>query len=77
VQQIDLNKVKLSLKSINIDKLIRIINSEIQPILDRKKIDFNYTNNIDKKTEIKIDAIMIKQVLTNILSNAIKYSKAK
>ena len=45
-----------------------------QPLADQKSLKFNYTNCIPKDTTITADDLKIKQILNNIISNAIKYT---
>ena len=70
---IEEGKVKLHPKTLMLDELIRSLLSLIQIPADSKNISIEI--NVDKNIEIESDAKRLKQVLLNILSNAVKYNK--
>jgi signal transduction histidine kinase len=74
VQQYDLNKIKLNKETINLNDFLNKIYQEFKIIIEEKNIDFKFKNKIDKNKEIEIDKYQIRQVLTNLLNNAIKFA---
>ena len=73
VQQINLKKIKLTKTKIKIYDILESIYNEFKTICEKKSINIQFINSIDKDTKIKIDEIRIRQVISNILSNAVKF----
>ena len=76
---LDLSKIEsgiisLSIKKHDLNSIIHKVVSLIQPIAD--KGDIKIINNIDAYTDIKVnvDEMQFKQILINIITNAIKYN---
>lgn len=74
VSRIESNKIIFNFKKIKLENLIKQIISEFQPAIQEKKLrlKFEYEQNIPR---VRIDEIKIKEVFTNLLDNAIKYTK--
>ena len=73
LSRLDNKQVKFNFKSVNITQLI-IKSVEQHQILAQKKnqkLDYSISN---KKIVVNIDSERIQQVLSNVISNAIKYS---
>lgn len=49
--------------------------SEMSHLAKSKKLEFNLDNYIDEKTFIHVDDYSFKQILANLIDNAIKYTK--
>lgn len=59
----------------NLSELGREVATMFEPLARRKGLDFDYTClHIDADTMVRGDVLKIKQVVINILSNAIKYT---
>jgi signal transduction histidine kinase len=53
-----------------VEKVVR----ENQPFADQYQIQVELINEIDSSTQLQVDALRLTQVLTNIISNAVKFS---
>ncbi len=70
VSRIELGKVRMNFELVSMDKLVKEI------IRDLREIHVDYNLNISGETGVKIkaDRRMLEQLITNLVSNAIKYS---
>lgn len=64
----------LSISQFNAYELCESLTHMFSPIAQSKKLGFITQNEIDKTVFIKSDQLKIKQILTNLLSNALKYT---
>lgn len=67
-------KLIVSKDNFNIGQLCAEITEMFSPIAQQKNLQFNYENSIDPNTVFKSDKLKIRQILTNIISNGIKYT---
>ncbi|MGQ4876201.1 MAG: PAS domain-containing sensor histidine kinase [Promethearchaeia archaeon] len=74
ISKIEVGKLKLHLDYIELDKLITQILSNLKPIYEKKRLKFYYEGP-KKNTKILADPMKLKQILFNLLDNAIKYTK--
>ena len=59
---------------IRMGKGVHDLSEMFAPLAKNKHLNFIYDNELEDGTFIKSDALKIKQILSNILSNAIKYT---
>lgn len=73
--KIDAGKLELNMESLLLKDVLNECVSIVKPLLEQKELDL--FNNIEGKDDcyIHADETRIKQVILNILSNAIKYNK--
>lgn len=64
----------LSVSQFNAFELCKSLTQMFSPIAQSRKLGFVTQNEIEKTTFIKSDPLKIKQILTNLLSNALKYT---
>jgi signal transduction histidine kinase len=76
VAKLDLNKIQLNKKGLNVYSLVKEVVDDYRPQLRERKQTVKFERVI-KKAEACIDAHYIKSVFENILDNASKYSPKK
>jgi CheY-like chemotaxis protein len=77
---LDLSKIEsgnltVSIEPVNISNLIQELLDLVKPIADEKKIQLLKNLTIDTGAHVQADKIHLKQVLLNLISNAIKYNR--
>lgn len=73
MQHIEVDQIKLSYETIIVKDFLSEITTVIKQKINKKNIKFIYNYDIENKY-IRIDPLRAKQVLINIISNAIKYT---
>lgn len=71
--KLDLNKLPFDFKKVDIGIYMEDIMEEFSLDVEKKNFKFSYTNKLPKKISVKLDIQKIGRVLTNIISNSIKY----
>lgn len=71
--KLDMNKMHFHFQEIDITSYMEDLMEEIRFDVEKKKIKFDYKNNIKGKVDVKIDVQNINRVIMNIVSNSIKY----
>ncbi|MFZ5352433.1 MAG: sensor histidine kinase [Bacillota bacterium] len=74
LSQIEAGHIKLMITPFSIDNTIRMIIEKVSPIAVRRNISIKYNNISDEVLMCLADENRIKQVLINLLYNAIKHS---
>ncbi|HEX2393950.1 MAG TPA: ATP-binding protein, partial [Bacteroidales bacterium] len=72
--RLETGKLKFEYSGFNLYELIQDTCSGFYPLASSKKLDFKLNYNIPEKNNYYSDPVRIKQVLANIISNAIKYT---
>lgn len=65
---------KLHYSSFNVIELIEDICQMFQPLTDEKSLSLKFENQVSSPMYIRTDHTVLKQILTNIVSNAVKYT---
>jgi len=73
LSKIEAGQVSISLEPIEIKGLAKTVQQLIEPIASKYRIKF--INNIDRELYLMADPTRCKQILINLISNAIKYNK--
>jgi signal transduction histidine kinase len=74
IAKIETGKMVLYLEDVNLSKIISQINTMIKPIYKKKNLKFE-VQEIDQEKIIRVDQLRFKEILFNLLSNAMKYTK--
>lgn len=77
VQQYDLNKIILNKETVNLNEFLNQIFTEFSLIMKDNGIKFLLINNLLKDTEVDFDKYQIRQVITNLINNAIKFTNSE
>ena len=72
--KLDQGKESIITSEFNISKLCDELSEMFSPLAKNKQLTFVYKKDIEDNVFVKSDALKIKQILSNILSNAIKYT---
>lgn len=75
ISRLELNGYELSKTDINVKEFFDDGAEEIKRLLDTADFDFEYVNKCSDKTTICIDADRFSRVISNVISNSIKYAK--
>jgi PAS domain S-box-containing protein len=76
LSKIEAGKLDLRFAPIGVRSLFDAVKQTVQPQLEAKKIDLRITID-DEIDEIIADSVRMKQVLLNLVSNAVKFSQAE
>jgi signal transduction histidine kinase len=71
----DAGKIKLNLRSTNVQSLINTVVEMMQPIADAKGLKLAVTSDCAPK-QVVADGQRLQQIVTNLLSNAIRYTES-
>ncbi|NOQ79674.1 MAG: response regulator [Gammaproteobacteria bacterium] len=71
---IEIGKVKLNLQPITLKKMIKECYELIYPMAKEKNISLDFSN-YECSCMVQADYIRLKQIILNVLSNAVKYTK--
>ena len=66
--------MKLSKRYFGINEFLKGVIGELKYLSDNKKIVINFNSDVSDKTQVLADADKIKQVMENLIDNAVKYT---
>lgn len=66
--------LRIEKKQFNVSQLCQETVAMFEPIAQKKNLRFNFKDNIRKNLYANSDALKIKQIIGNLISNAIKYT---
>lgn len=72
--RLDQGKEVAILSKFNMETLCDELVEMFTPLAENKQLTFVYDKRLNENTNVKTDALKIKQILSNLLSNAIKYT---
>lgn len=75
ISRMELSSYELNKSNISVRDFFDDGAEEIKQLLDSNNFDFEYENKCDRSTVICIDADRFSRVISNIISNSIKYAK--
>ncbi len=74
VQQYELGKIQYFSQEIDIAHFLQEITEEFTSLMKEKSYKFSFKDNLKKKQTLSIDVEQIRQVLHNLLGNAMKFT---
>lgn len=74
IENIEAEKIEFKYEVTNLFEIIEYAIASNKPMADKYKVNYQFINNIPKDTLIKVDKKRFCQLLTNVLSNASRYS---
>lgn len=77
IAKIESGQISLNIETVNICSVVQSMVSFFKPIAEAKGVKFIFENlNIADSCTLKTDVVKIKQILTNIINNAIKFTNS-
>ena len=73
--KIDAGKIHLSIEDVDIRPLLRDCITLLGPVAVQRKIEFIIEDEENTNHHVRADRVRLKQILINLLTNAIKYNK--
>lgn len=77
ISKIELNQEDLSIETIDLNSLVNNVISISKPLAEEKGISLSIDLHSNEKFIIKANPLRFKQIVFNLISNAIKYNKPK
>lgn len=75
MSRIEQNKIEFISEVVEVDKFFDNIVSIIKPLAEEKQINFKFIKNESRYPYLKFDKIRGQQVIVNLISNAIKFTR--
>ncbi len=74
ISRIELGSMKYSFENIDLKDLIDNVIGELKPNIEKSKLQFKYNIDREKKYMVNADKDKFKQIIANLVDNAIKYT---
>jgi PAS domain S-box-containing protein len=74
ITRIESGTIAVNTRSLKLDEVIEEIIPELKIMADAKSINLHVDKVGKESTQIKTDSLIVKEVVTNLVSNAIKYT---
>jgi signal transduction histidine kinase len=77
ISKIEAGKIDLTMEDIDLLKLVQTVETIIKPRCDEKKITFDTLFDLSQGVSYRGDSLRLRQVLINLLGNAVKFTAEK
>jgi len=74
IAKIESGKIDLNIKDVNLSEIISQIDTTLKPMYVKKNLKFEI-QKFDKEMVIRVDRLRFKEILFNLLNNAVKFTK--
>lgn len=74
ITRIESGTIAIAPKQIDLVKLVQEVITELELMAGHKSINLSYEIKGKSSTSIRSDALIVKEILTNLVSNAVKYT---
>jgi signal transduction histidine kinase len=74
ISRIEAGRLKIEKKSVQMEKLVEDILKIFRPLIEKKKLFLEFKKPLTPLPLIKVDADKIKDVISNLLDNALRYT---
>jgi signal transduction histidine kinase/CheY-like chemotaxis protein len=75
LSKVEFGELELSIETVDMIPLVDNVVSISKPLADANHISLQYQKNPDSSCFVRVDSLRLKQVVLNLVSNAIKYNK--
>ena len=75
VSRIEQGRMEYKFESVKINELIEKVVDEMKPSINDSCLEFSFTYDKNQQFEANVDISKFKQVITNLIDNALKYTK--
>ncbi|MGV7220933.1 MAG: ATP-binding response regulator [Nitrospinales bacterium] len=75
LSKIEAGKLTLNLETIDIIPIVQDVISISQPIAEQNDVSIKYKESLGENYFVEVDKLRFKQIVLNLISNAIKYNK--
>jgi signal transduction histidine kinase/DNA-binding LacI/PurR family transcriptional regulator/DNA-binding NarL/FixJ family response regulator/HPt (histidine-containing phosphotransfer) domain-containing protein len=75
ISKIEAGKLKLDIEKIDFNKFMESINTTYKELSNKKGLDYNFIMEPDIPQFISVDSVRLRQILINLIGNAVKFTE--
>lgn len=75
ISRIESGKIKIEIETVNLEGLVSECVEMVRPMAEKKNIEIKNRINMENDISVKADIVRLRQVMLNLLDNAIKYNR--